>query len=363
MDNNSKMPPSSKAYEEALLTEQEALQKLEELEKEKMRWTKSLEDARKRKEYVSKTRQMKKALSPRRRSTAMNMRSPATQNNAASKVKTDVDKVEREMSPPIPELVYPDGYDPIQCVAPHQVNTEIRNLNDTFNRLFYQPCLPENNVKVPLKKAAESHIFYIYKVPNEDLVRKCIIKLDGIIADSLESATRVVFYPTSKKLPEDELFFLLTAAAGGRFILPVSYIIESNDTGEFLKPTDYSNFDYYNSKHDLDPATLAAIKMSVEIRQGFIKNGNPCFYMHNVLFAEPKGKHEDVILFLRVCGAYVQPYYGIKKDRKNEFVSNFCISLVVNSGEIPLTDNLKCSPITTPEAIKDILWRSRDQYM
>uniref|UniRef100_A0AC34GTA3 BRCT domain-containing protein n=1 Tax=Panagrolaimus sp. ES5 TaxID=591445 RepID=A0AC34GTA3_9BILA len=387
---------ASKKLEEFKIEVQKLTKNLEEVKIEEQKWTKVLEEATKRKEYLSKTRQTKKSLSPRRKSTAMSMRSPGKPGGSVNSqlVKTTLnddgeliqvfeeptrsdsvvpkvegnaanmaeDEIKKEASP-VAELPSCPNYDPIQCVAPHRVTNVLKDLDKAFTNLYFQPSLPDNDIKIPAKKIASSQNFFLFKLPDgkEPLVREYIEKLGGKVVDCLESATRLIFCPSSKKLPNEEYFFFATAAAGGRFLLPTSYIAESYDAKKFLDPSEFSTYDYYFSRHDLHSTMLAAIKMSVEFRSIYAKNGNPCFYLHNVLFAEPKGEHEDVMLFLRICGAFVQPFYGIN-PKNNEWISNYTITLIVNSGKVALTENLKNFCVSTPDKIRNILWRALARF-
>jgi hypothetical protein len=131
--------------------------------------------------------------------------------------------------------------------------------------------------------------------------------LGGLITDSLFNATKVIFYPTGKPMTQERLFTFLTAAIGGRYLLPANYVIESNDTKKFLDPNDYCNYEYYERAFDLDDSALAAINISNCYRKYFTQNKYPRFYRHNVLFAVPKDQERDVKLFLQILGAYVQP--------------------------------------------------------
>jgi hypothetical protein len=262
--------------------------------------------------------------------------------------------------PKILVIPYSKDYDPSKTVPPHRVSFLIKEMQEQFRDLYFQPDFPENNVKVPIMKEFNRNNFYLHDIPAEKIpsLKEQIESLGGLITNSLFNATKVIFYPTGKPMTQERLFTFLTAAIGGRYLLPANYVIESNDTKKFLNPNDYCNYEYYERAFDLDDSALAAINISNFYRKYFTQNRYPRFYRHNVLFAVPKDQERDVKLFLQILGAYVQPYYDNKK-----FLKNPLYTLCVSDGRIKLSKEAKLIPRATPSKIREILWKTRDKFL
>uniref|UniRef100_A0A914ZCB3 BRCT domain-containing protein n=1 Tax=Panagrolaimus superbus TaxID=310955 RepID=A0A914ZCB3_9BILA len=205
---------------------------------------------------------------------------------------------------------------------PHEVTLVVKEVQEKFKNLYYQPDIADNQVKVPSFSHSKLNCFYLFEIPEdkkEDIKRK-IIKLGGTFTSRLYNATKVLFLPNKNRMNNESLFTFVTAAVGGRYILPLSYIDESGDAQNFLNPKNYCTIDYYDSRYDLDRTTISAIKLSNKYRYQYSRKQFPCFHRHNVLLAVPKRQDEDVKILLQMLGAYVQPCHDNKIIFEKSFV-------------------------------------------
>uniref|UniRef100_A0AC34GV40 BRCT domain-containing protein n=1 Tax=Panagrolaimus sp. ES5 TaxID=591445 RepID=A0AC34GV40_9BILA len=198
---------------------------------------------------------------------------------------------------------------------------------EQFNQLYHNS--PEANaVKM---KSTKTHDFYLFDVPEDkkDSVKMMIKKLGGNVVNNILAANIILFVPSEKQMNLKALGRFLTAAIGGRYLVPLSFIKKSYHKQRFLDVNDYCNLEYIVSKYDLDKSVQTAIKISFSFREQFAKNKFPAFHRQNILFAVPEGEHEDVKLLLEISGAVVHPC------RVNDkFFENQLFTLCISNGKI-----------------------------
>uniref|UniRef100_A0AC35GWC9 BRCT domain-containing protein n=1 Tax=Panagrolaimus sp. PS1159 TaxID=55785 RepID=A0AC35GWC9_9BILA len=175
--------------------------------------------------------------------------------------------------------------------------------------------------------------------------------LGGTVTKSLEETTCIIFYPTKEQMNLQSIFTFITGALVGRYLLPVSYILESYDIKEFLNMDDFCTMDYIESKYILHKTTIAAIKMSIFNRNKYKRNAIPAFHHQRILFAIPEGQDDDVKLILKCLGAYVHPYHV-----DNECSHGQLFTLCITDGQINLPCFAQSIPTKTPYDIRTILW-------
>uniref|UniRef100_A0AC34F4Y5 BRCT domain-containing protein n=1 Tax=Panagrolaimus sp. ES5 TaxID=591445 RepID=A0AC34F4Y5_9BILA len=258
------------------------------------------------------------------------------------------------------DIPYCKDYDPANFGGPHDVAFVVNEVRERFKSLYYQPDLPDNQVKIPsLASTSKLNSFYLFEVPEEkrEGIVKQIKNLGGTVTSRLYNATKIIFFPNNKQMSDQSLFTFLTAAVGGRYILPFSYISDSIDAQMFLDAKNFCTMEYYESKYDLHRTTVSAIKISNNYRNQYSRKQYPRFHRHNVLLAVPKRQDEDVKVLLQILGAYVQPCYDNKIVLKNPLYT-----LCINDGKVKLAEEAKLIPRVTPDKIREMLWNTLNTF-
>uniref|UniRef100_A0AC34FWK7 BRCT domain-containing protein n=1 Tax=Panagrolaimus sp. ES5 TaxID=591445 RepID=A0AC34FWK7_9BILA len=245
-------------------------------------------------------------------------------------------------------------------LTPSNNHLVLRRLMRKECKYIYRQKGAVTHAKRMILRKPRCHTFYLFEIPEKrrlHMISK-IHSLGGMVVNSIRFATRILFIPSGHNLPEKSLFKLLTAAIGGRAILPASYILDSCDEKTFLDVDNYCHCENFVTKFDIPDSTLAAIKISVYYRSLYAKMQKPAFHLQNVLFAVTEGQHEDVKLLLEISGASVQPCY-----HNNMFFNNQLFTLCVTDGTIKLHDFVETIPQVTPDTIRNILWRTFRKFL
>jgi hypothetical protein len=250
----------------------------------------------------------------------------------------------------IPANPYGNDYDPRANVSTLDIAKE---MSKKMKAIQFQSKLPEFKSIVAKIKVKPDAKFYLldFSDAKEVFLKYHIQNMGGTVTKNLEETTCIIFYPTKKQMNLKSIFTLITAALGGRYLLPVSYILESNDIKEFLNVDDFCTLDYIESKYILHKTTIAAIKMSIFYRNKYKRNAIPPFHHQRILFAIPQGQDDDVKLILKCLGAYVQPYHV-----DNKYSHDQLFTLCITDGQINLHRFAQSIPTKTPYDIRTILW-------
>jgi hypothetical protein len=250
----------------------------------------------------------------------------------------------------IPANLYGKDYDPAANVSTIDIAKEMCN---KMKAIQFQSKLPEFKGIVAKIEGKPDAKFYLldFSDAKEVFLKNLIQNMGGTVTKSLEETTCIIFYPTKEQMNLQSIFTLITGALVGRYLLPVSYILESYDIKEFLNIDDFCTMDYIESKYVLHKTTIAALKMSIFNRNKYKRNAIPAFHHQRILFAIPEGQDDDVKLILKCLGAYVQPYHV-----NNECSHGKLFTLCITDGQINLPRFAQSIPTKTPYDIRTILW-------